>query len=46
MSVLAFRFYYWLAGGVGSISRHSQTGCGPALRCHVAAAAKLRVALC
>lgn len=44
--MLAFKLHYWLARRVGSKQADRQAVSRPALRCHVAAAAKLRVALC
>ena len=44
--MLAFRLHYWLARGVGNKQADRPAVSRPALRCHVAAAAKLRVALC
>lgn len=46
MPVLAFKLHYWLARRVGSKQAARQAVSRPALRCHVAAAAKPRVALC
>ena len=46
MPMLAFKLYYLLARRVGSKQAARQAVARPARRCHVATAAKLRVALC